>query len=189
MKVTATFLLMMATAVATAGQEQSPEAKGSLVSGLRAPKKKNYGEQPQGSERAFRYDGDGHAYFATGVCQHGYKHVGVGGGAEGFVWRGLTLGGSAGYHYFVDDVGFGLASLDVGYHFTDRKQPKRVDPFVSFSPLGVAFAGGGVAGAGSIGGGINYWFKERLGLRTEVRFQAVGVEESLFMFRIGFNFR
>ena len=141
-----------------------------------------------GQEKPFQYNGNGHVYFSSGVCQHGYKHIGAGGGGGAFLWRGLTLGGSAGYHQFVDDFGFGLASLDVGYHFTDRKRPKRFDPFVNLSPVGVVFASG-AAGTGGVGGGVNYWFKERLGLRTEVRVQVIGVEESVVMFRIGVNFR
>jgi hypothetical protein len=144
--------------------------------------------QQKNPDRPFQYSGNGHVYFAAGACQHGYKHVGIGGGGEGFVWRGLAIGGDLGYHYFVDDVGFGLMSLHIGYHFVDRKRPKRLDPFMNVTLLG-AYLANGLGPAGSLGGGLNYWFRPRIGLRTEVRFQALGAEEALSMFRIGFSFR
>lgn len=146
-------------------------------------------QETERPERLFQYNGNGQVYFASGVCQHGYKHLGIGGGGEGFVWRGLTVGGDLGYHQFVDDVNFGLASLHVGYHFVDRQGPKKLDPFVNFSPLGAYFAGGGFGSAAGVGGGLNYWFNEKIGLRTEVRYQALGADESLIVFRLGVNFR
>jgi hypothetical protein len=144
--------------------------------------------QQSSPEKPFRYNGNAHLYFATGACQHGYAHVGAGGGGEGFLWRGLALGADLGYHRFVDDVGFGLMSLTVGYHFVDRKKPKKFDPFVNFTPLG-AYIANGIGPAGSLGGGLNWWFKPRMALRTEVRFQALNGEEALTMFRIGLSFR
>ena len=151
-----------------------------LATGLRAQQK-----SPEGP---FRYNGNGHVYFAAGACQHGYKHVGVGGGGEGFLWRGLALGADVGYHHFVDDIGFGLMSLHLGYHFADRKKPKGFDPVVNVTLLG-AYLANGIGPAGSLGVVLNYWFKKRIGLRTEVRFQALNGEEALSVFRVGLSFR
>lgn len=141
-------------------------------------------------ERPFRYNGSGYTYFNIGACQHGYRLLGGGGGGEAFVWRGLTLGGDAGYHQFSDGWGFWLGSLDLGYHFVDRKKPKRVDPFVTFSLLGVAVARGGATPGGHLGGGVTYWFKERVGLRTEARITVLPLaEEGIVAFHIGVSFR
>jgi hypothetical protein len=189
MRPTAIVLAMMTMAAGVPGQEQTSSKEPATFSELRAPLDESTAAQSARSEKPFKYNGNGHVYFATGVCQHGYKHVGVGGGGEAFLWRGLVVGGSAGYHQFVDDGGFGLASLDIGYHFTDRKVPRRFDPFVNISPVGALITGNGFGGAASIGGGANYWFKERVGLRTEVRFQVLAVEEAVVFLRIGVNFR
>jgi hypothetical protein len=141
-------------------------------------------------EKPFRYNGSGYAYFNIGACQHGYRLVGGGGGGEAFLWRGLTVGGDAGYHQFSDGWGFGLLTLNLGYHFVDRKKPKKVDPFVTLSLLGGAVGSqGGFAGGGYLGGGLNYWFKERIGLRTEVRLNVAATEEIVTAFYIGVSFR
>ncbi|MFB3779143.1 MAG: hypothetical protein ACE141_16110 [Bryobacteraceae bacterium] len=135
-----------------------------------------------------RYNGNGYAYFNAGACQHGYRLVGVGGGGEFFLWRGLTLGGDIGHHRFSDGWGFSLATLDVGYHFVNRRQPKRIDPFVTFSALGVAVSEG-ITSAGHLGGGLNYWFKSRVGLHAEVRLTVVAAEEAITALHIGVSFR
>jgi len=141
-------------------------------------------------EKPFRYNGSGYAYFNIGACQHGYRLSGGGGGGEAFLWRGLTVGGDAGYHQFTDGWGFGLLTLNLGYHFVDRKKPKKLAPFVNFSLLGGAVAEGGHSGAGYLGGGLNYWFKERIGLRSEVRLNVLAAgEEVVGAFYIGVSFR
>ena len=120
-------------------------------------------------EKPFRYNGSGYTYFNIGACQHGYRLLGGGGGGDGFLWRGLTVGADGGYHQFSDGWGFGLLTLNVGYHFVDRKKPKKVDPFVNLSLLGGAVGSqGGFGGGGYLGGGLNYWFKERIGDRKSV---------------------
>jgi hypothetical protein len=70
----------------------------------------------------------------------------------------------------------------------NRKKPGRVDSFVNGTVLGVGFAGHEFARAQSFGGGVNYWFKPRIALRTEGRLYGVG-GEFLLMFRVGFTFR
>jgi len=140
--------------------------------------------------KEFRYNGSGYATFGVGRCQHGYANYSFGGGADGFLWRGLTLGGDIGVYQFADDSGrpFGIGTLNVGYHFVDRRAPGKWEPFVAVGLLGVGFTGHGAGAAGFIGGGVNYWFKRHIGLRTE--FRATGfAEEAIAMFRVGFSFR
>jgi hypothetical protein len=139
-------------------------------------------------EEPFRYYGNGHLFFTAGACQHGYALVGAGGGGEGMLWHGLTIGGEIGIQTFAGDARFGTAGLNVGYHFVNRNRPQKLDPFVKVTPLGVAMAGG-VTGWGGIGGGLNYWFTKKIALRTEVMAQAIADEERIVAFRIGLSFR
>jgi hypothetical protein len=144
----------------------------------------------QDADTSFRYKGYGYANVSVGKCQHGYLNVGVGGGGEGFLWRGLTIGADLGYYDFPADrsSGYGVLTLSTGYHFADRNQPKKLDPYVSVGLLGLAAGMGGRAGSGNLGGGVNYWFKERTGLQAGAQILVVG-EEALVVFRIGATFR
>jgi len=146
--------------------------------------------QAQPAVKPFKYNGYGYTFFSTGACRHGYANVGVGGGGEGFIWRGLTIGGEVGYYRFPADrnAGYGVATLGPGYHFVNRDKLAKWDAYVGVSVLGLGFAPGGLAPAGGLGGGVNYWFKEKFGLQTGVQFQAIG-EEPLVLFRIGLTFR
>ena len=147
--------------------------------------------QDETANKTFKYNGLGYTFFSVGACQHRYANIGVGGGGEGFLWRGLTIGGDAGYYRFPADsnAGYGVATLGPGYHFVDRNKRSKFDPYVNANVLGIAFARGGVAAAASLGGGVNYWFKERMGLQTGVQVQGIGFEESLVLFRVGLTFR
>jgi hypothetical protein len=140
--------------------------------------------------QAARYNGLGYTFFSAGTCQHRYANVGVGGGGEGFLWRGLTLGADIGYYRFPADrnPGYGVATLGPGYHFVNRNKPVKVDPYVSGNILGIGFAPGGAAAAASLGGGVNCWFKDRMGLQIGGQVQAVSCER-LVVFRIGLTFR
>ena len=143
-----------------------------------------FSEEP---EKEFRYNGNGYGYFTAGGCQHGYALYGGGGGAEGLVWRGLIVGAEGGYQQFSDHWGFGTFLLDTGYHFVNRKRPQKVDPFV-IGGLGIAAGNGGFAGAMTLGGGVIYWVKPRIGIRTEGRLNGAG-GEGMFVFRVGVSFR
>jgi hypothetical protein len=137
----------------------------------------------------FRYRGSGYGYFTAGACQHSYAIVGGGGGGEAFLWKGLTLGVEGGYQKFVNDVGFGEAYIPVGYHFVDRTRPEKWDPFVSVALLGVYAGRGGYGGAGHLGGGVTYWFKNRIGLRTEFRSHVFSGPDITVQVRVGISFR
>jgi len=124
-----------------------------------------------------------------GRCWHGYTLAGAGGGAEAFVWRRLTVGGDLTMQRFVgEEPTFGLLSAKVGYHFGNRQKPGKLDPFIDFI-VGSAFTKRIMVSSAGVGGGLNYWFRDRLGLRAEGRFQMARVEEGLCLFRIGLSFR
>ncbi len=138
--------------------------------------------------KPFRQYGTAHVTFGIGSCQHGYANVSFAGGGDAFLWRGITLGGEAGYFRFTGESGFGIGTINVGYNFANRKSPGRFEPYANFGLLGIGFAAGGVAPAGSLGGGVNTWITRKVGIRTEFRVYAVA-EEAIAMFRVGLSFR
>ncbi len=146
--------------------------------------------QAEPAVKTFKYNGNGYTFFSAGACLHGYSNVGVGGGGEGFIVRGLTVGAEIGYYRFPADrnAGYGVATVYPGYHFVNRKKPGKWDPYVRGTGVGLGFARGGVATAMHLGGGLNYWFKERIGLQTGGQLQVIG-EEGLVLFRVGLTFR
>ena len=135
-----------------------------------------------------RYYGSGYAVLGMGSCVHGVGNVSVAGGGDAFLYRGLTFGGEIGHYQFVErnSNGFGLGGLNAGYHFGNRRGAARVEPFVS-GGLGLAFRNSASLG-GSFGGGVNYWFSRRVGLRLEGR--AYGFrEDAIVKFGVGISFR
>jgi len=135
-----------------------------------------------------RYNGNVYGYFTAGACNHGYGIFGGGGGAEGFVWKGISVGVDANYQQFTDGWGFGSLTPNFGYHFINRDKAVRWDPFVTIG-AGPVFGSGGTSGTANLGGGATYWFKPRVGIRFEYRAQVVAYEEGIHSFRIGFSFR
>ncbi len=139
-------------------------------------------------ETHFRQYGTAHATFGIGRCSHGYTNISVAGGGDVFLWRGITLGGEAGYFRFTGESGFGIATINAGYNFANRRRPGKFEPYVNISAIGIGFAPGGSAGAGSLGGGVNTWISRSVGIRTEARLYVVG-DEPIAMFRVGLSFR
>ena len=138
------------------------------------------------------YNGSAYGFFTAGACQHGYALYGGGGGVEGFLWKGLTAGVDVSQQRFADDrrtLGMTLFSVPVGYHFVDRNKPLKWDPFVSAGVIGVAAWQGSFGYHSNIGGGVTYWFKDRLGVRTEFRAHVIGYDEVTSQFRIGIAWR
>jgi hypothetical protein len=115
----------------------------------------------------------------------------AGGGGDGLIYRGLSLGGD----FAVLSPGsrwgrsFGAASFNGGYHFINASASGKVVPFVTAGPM--AFFGDGVGYGFNAGGGVNYWFKERLGARFELRGHIpVNTDlQPLYSFRVGLSFR
>lgn len=111
-----------------------------------------------------------------------------GGGGEGFLKRGWSLGGDLAYLFPASEPsgGIGLASLSTGYHFA------RTSKFVPF--LAGGYTLGFRSGVGHFfhyGGGATYWFSGRVGFRVEVRdlrwFEYP--RDHLWMVRFGAAFR
>ena len=152
-----------------------------VMAGLAAPLgAETVGEQP--------YYGSGYAALGLASCVHGVGNVSFAGGGDAFLYRGLALGGEIGYYRFVErgSNAFGLGGLNAGYHFINRRRPGKIEPFVS-GGLAAAFRNSVTPGV-TFGGGVNYWFSRRVGLRLEGR--AYGFAgEALAKFGVGISFR
>lgn len=132
-----------------------------------------------------------YVFAAPGVTAPGGSgtfHLGV--GAEGFYKNGA--GGSFELGYLSDirefKDGLGQFSLNGSYHFLKSGNGKTV-PFITGGYTGFfrSFYANGV----NFGGGVNYWFKEKVGLRFEFR-DNVLIESGTTHFlnvRVGFAFR
>ena len=120
------------------------------------------------------FSGDGSAVFNAA------------GGGEVLLINGLALGGELG---FAAPDGIGLASAGVSYHFGGRDRGRRMVPFITGGGS-LAFRSSASAGGGNIGGGIQYWVRDRMTLRFEFRdFIFSSDSPHLLMFRVGVAFR
>ncbi len=138
--------------------------------------------------------GQGYVFAGPGVrkapaSSDGLVHVG--GGGEGFVYKGLGLGAEIGYAFPSERVnaGIGIGSANVSYHFREATAGRKLVPFLT-GGASVGFRRGTV-GLANYGGGLTCWLKENLGLRFEVRDHAeVGPGSvHLVSFRVGISFR
>ena len=134
----------------------------------------------------------GYVFFGPGAVLPGESttFLNFGGGGEGFVKGGLSLGAEIGGYVPARqfDEGIGILSAGVGYHFLKASKSGKVVPFVNggYSLLFRSEAESGV----HFGGGVHYWFKDRVGLRFEVRDQAaVRYNLHFVAFRVGLSFR
>ena len=133
--------------------------------------------------------GWGYVFGAVGSSSGGFGHttVHVGGGGEGLFYKGLGAGAEVGY-LGRDGFGsgFGVASVNVAYHFARPGQ--KVVPFVTGGAT-VAFTTGATTG-GNLGGGVQYWMKDRVALRFEFRDHIISSDSAHFYgFRVGLAFR
>ena len=134
--------------------------------------------------------GAGYAFVTPGVqVDGGYGLFGFGGGGEGLLKAGFGISADIGYVYYTEGGfkdGFGLFSPGVIYQF---QRTRKVVPFVS-GGYSLAFRGESTSLV-YVGGGFNYWMKDRLGLRFEVRdlVPLPDVRNNLLQFRIGLLFR
>lgn len=114
-----------------------------------------------------------------------------GGGGEGLIKGGFGVGAEIGGLAPVDGFseGFGVFSAGANYHFLNATKSGKIVPFVNGGYT--MFFRDGVANGGHFGGGVNYWFKERVGLRFEVRDHLVAeIPSTHFIgFRFGLTFR
>jgi hypothetical protein len=133
--------------------------------------------------------GHGYAFFApSGVSDSSRAWGHVGAGFEGVFGNGAGVGAEIGYVTPLRrwDSGLGLFSLNGAYHF---KNSSKVVPFVTGGYSG--FFRSGYANGFNFGGGVNYWVKERVGLRFEFRDQVPGNTDAghFYGVRFGVTFR
>lgn len=136
--------------------------------------------------------GQGYVFVApSGFTSGSTAGVHIGGGGEGLVYKGLGVGGEIGYAFPGEspDNGLGIASVNGSYHFKNASASGKVVPFVT-GGYTLLFRSA-TANAFNFGGGVNYWFKERLGLRLEFRGHVPERNEisQVYGFRIGLSFR
>ena len=134
----------------------------------------------------------GYVFFGPGATSgSSTTWVNFGGGGEGFVKGGLSVGGEiAGYTPASRfDEGFGILSANAGYHFLKASKSGKVVPFAS-GGYSLFFRNSAASGV-NFGGGVDYWFKERIGLRFEVRDHVlVEYPDTHYAgFRVGLTFR
>jgi len=113
--------------------------------------------------------GQGYFFVAPTTTTEGGFGLHIGGGGEGLVYKGLGVGGEIGYLGAAQELsqGIGVLSPNVSYNFTKASESGKFAPFVTggYSML----FGSDALHALNVGGGVNWWFKDRLGLRLEFR--------------------
>jgi hypothetical protein len=144
--------------------------------------------------RSENYSGHGYAYFGVGKILHEESGgvLNVGGGGEGFVYRGLAAGADLGYLFPREcpRCGLGLLSANPAYHFKGQGRSRTLVPFVT-GGYSLLFRGGHAGGV-NYGGGVTWWAGNSWGLRFEVRnhqFTRRSFDDSILLFRVGFSFR
>src|SRR5262245_16218455 len=112
-------------------------------------------------------------------------------GGEGLIYKGLGAGGELSYLTPSSKLGdgFGILSANGSYHSINASGRGRVVP-VGTGGYSFFFRSG-YANGFNAGGGINYWFRDRMGLRVEFRDQVIpdGRAMHLLGIRLGLSFR
>lgn len=133
----------------------------------------------------------GYAYFGVHQTPGAFGNVlSAGVGGEGFLYRGLAVGGDLGYMFPRTSPpvgGIGLLSVDPSYHFVNKDRTNRVVPFVT-GGYGLAFSGA-AANLVNFGGGATFWFRDGLGFRFEVRNYRYRSDNFTTQFRFALAFR
>ena len=146
---------------------------------------------PTQQESSRRFRGQGYVFIAPGTYIGNAGSTATmhfGGGGEGLVYKGLGLGAEIGGITALQESSgcLWLFSLNGSYHFSRQR---KVAPFLTggYSSVG----GNGQRNLINFSGGINYWFREKRGIRLEFRdhIYTDGTERHLLGFRIGFAFR
>jgi hypothetical protein len=115
------------------------------------------------------------------------KLLNPGVGAEVFAYKGLAASADIGYVGYYNNFradGIGLFSPNVSYHFF---RSRTVVPFVT-GGYSLAFRNE-TANLGNYGGGLTYWFSNRVGLRMEGRDQRDASGYHISGLRVGISFR
>jgi hypothetical protein len=137
------------------------------------------------------HNGQGYGFVAPVALNGESTGLQIGVGGEGLIHKGLGVGAELSLlttpRQFRE--GIGLLSPNVSYHFLNATKDGKLVPFVTGGYT--LFFRSGVAHGINFGGGVNYWFKERVGLRFEVRDQVLAYDDTAHYvgFRAGISFR
>ncbi len=134
------------------------------------------------------YNGNAYVKALAGACQHGYGLYGGGGGAEAILWKGISLGGEVSHQAFSDGWGLTYFTVQPGFHFKGRSRASKWDPFLTVGLGGAVSNRGGNGATANFGGGFNYWLKDKVAFRFDVRTQAIA-DEAMVVFGFGVSFR
>jgi hypothetical protein len=148
-----------------------------------------YSEPNNSRPGAEEPSGQGYVFFAPGGIVGDGNSIStfhVGGGGEGLLYKGFGIGGEIGYltPWQYVGSGIGIASADGSYHFN---RTSKVSPFIT-GGYSVAFREGHI-NLINFGGGVNYWFRKRMGLRVEFRDHMDLHNDHYVSGRIGLSFR
>jgi hypothetical protein len=113
----------------------------------------------------------------------------LGGGGDWLFYKGLGIGADVGYQFARGDVsdGVGLGSLNGAYHFTSAPGLGGLVPFVT-AGYAIAFRSGHL-NLFTYGGGAQYWFHRRIGMRAELRDYRTRHGQYVAALRFGLTFR
>ncbi len=137
--------------------------------------------------------GHGYVYVAPGlVAPEGEGTIHLGGGWERFFGRHVGLGLEGGFLGPVASLsdGIGAFSPNLVARIRAKNNENRIEPFVTGGYS--LFFREGIANGVNLGGGVNWWFKERVGLRFEIRDNVlISTDETVQVvgFRIGLTFK
>jgi hypothetical protein len=132
----------------------------------------------------------GYIFVAPGVASGGHNssaliHLGIGG--EAVLPMGIGAGAELGFMGRTSLDVLGTASLNGYYHF------KRSGSWAPFATAGYSnfFTLTGHSNLANIGGGLNYWYKDHLGIKLEFldHFRTGTGSANFAEFRFGFDFR
>ena len=134
---------------------------------------------------------NGYVFGAPGVrADRGTATIQIGGGGEAYVYKGLGLGVDGGVMMVAECGGCRgtVLSLNGIYSFKSASRPK-ISPFISGGAS--LMPASDVPGGMNLGAGVQYWFRERMGLRVEFRDHIfMGYRNHhYYQARIGFAFR
>ena len=115
----------------------------------------------------------GYVFVAPGRDSAGWKKTTVHTGAGGhlIVYKGLGMNVETGFlfHPGNSEARTTLTSFGASYHLLNEKSPRKIVPFVA---TGYSYAANNTMlnmQMLNFGGGVDYWLREELGLRLEVR--------------------
>jgi hypothetical protein len=134
------------------------------------------------------YNNQGYVLYGVGGIPSGGTVLQIGGGGDGFVYKGLAAGGELGYVYLPEGIAYGVGVLSLnGSYYLSRRTSARFSPFVS-GGYSLAFRTGH-ENLYNFGGGVTWWAARHFGIRLEFRDYVWPGSEHSPQFRVGVSFR